>query len=327
MLSLLTGGVALTVCTRVLGVTYWVFALLVPLGFAVLLISLLIGHFLSKPLRMLTRRTAAYRAGNDVRFAIDGRLLEADQLSRDFDALVQTVTKQQRELELKEKRQSEFVSDVAHELKTPLTAIRGNAEMLSDPDLPPELHERFCKTIQDESERLSRLVKDLLALQRIEQDASPVKFARVDLRDVACSVVDALAPLLREHHAKVQVVGEAPDVLGNADKLKEAITNLVDNANRFIDDSGSIRIELFGLEGRSVVAVKDDGPGFGDADPSLLFERFYRTDFSRSRDTGGTGLGLAIVKSIAEAHDGTVSAYNLPGRGACFALSLPALPA
>ncbi|WP_241158171.1 MULTISPECIES: sensor histidine kinase [unclassified Adlercreutzia] len=307
--------------------SWWVFLVLAPIGLATFIISFLIGHFLSEPLRMLTKKTAAYRAGRNVQFTTDGRLSEADQLSADFDALVQTVVKQQRELELKEKRQSEFVSDVAHELKTPLTAIRGNAEMLTDPELPPALHDKFCTIIQEESERLSRLTHDLLALQRIEQEADPVRFSRVNLRSIAMSVLDALSPLLQKHHANVQVIGEAPDVFGNPDKLKEAITNLVDNANRFIDDGGHITIELFGLRERSVIMVKDDGPGFGDVDPQLLFDRFYRTDFSRSRDTGGTGLGLAIVKTIVEAHDGAVEAYNSPSGGACFVIMLPALPA
>lgn len=312
-------------CVHLLDVSWLILLVLIPIGLWTLVVSFLIGHFLSEPLRMLTKKTAAYRKGRTVRFTTDGRLSEADQLALDFDALVQTVAKQQHELELKEKRQNDFISDVAHELKTPLTAIRGNAEMLTDPDLPPVLHDKFCSIIQDESERLSRLTHDLLALQRVEQESNPVRFARVNLRTLMVGVLDALDPLLQQTNAHVEVVGEAPDVLGNPDKLKEALTNLVDNANRFIEYGGHITIELFGLKGMSVVSVKDDGPGFGDTDPDLLFERFYRTDFSRSRDTGGTGLGLAIVKSIVEAHDGTVEAHNLPNGGACFSIAMPAI--
>ena len=128
-----------------------------------------------------------------------------------------------------------------------------------------------------------------------------------------------------EGEANVSIIGEAPDVLGNPDRLKEAITNLVDNASRFIEPGGHITIELCGLRGSSVVQVKDDGCGFGDIDPALLFGRFYRADSSRARNTGGTGLGLAIVKSIAEAHDGTVEAVNLPEGGACFIVAIPSV--
>ena len=125
-----------------------------------------------------------------------------------------------------------------------------------------------------------------------------------------------MEPILRDRHANTEIVGEAPDVLGDPDRLKQAVTNLVENASRFIEPDGHITIELFGLKGNSILAVKDDGTGFGDIDPQLLFDRFYRTDASRSRGTGGTGLGLAIVKSVVESHDGTVEAINLPdGRG------------
>lgn len=299
--------------------------LLAPVGLVVFTFSLIIGHFISEPLRLLAKKTAAYRTGTDVPFEPDGRLYEADQLSADFKALVQTTKSQQHDLVLKERRQAAFISDVAHELRTPLTAIRGNAEMLEDPDLPPELHEKFCSIIIAESERLSRLTHDLLTLQRIDDNAMPMELSRVNLRELATGVLDALEPILRDRHANTEIVGEAPDVLGDPDRLKQAVTNLVENASRFIEPDGHITIELFGLKGNSILAVKDDGTGFGDIDPQLLFDRFYRTDASRSRGTGGTGLGLAIVKSVVESHDGTVEAINLPDGGACFIIELPSI--
>ena len=147
----------------------------------------------------------------------------------------------------------------------------------------------------------------------------------MNLRELATGVLDALEPILRDRHANTEIVGGAPDVLGDPDRLKQAVTNLVENASRFIEPDGHITIELFGLKGNSILAVKDDGTGFGDIDPQLLFDRFYRTDASRSRGTGGTGLGLAIVKSVVESHDGTVEAINLPDGGACFIIALPSI--
>ncbi|MRX81481.1 sensor histidine kinase [Eggerthella guodeyinii] len=299
--------------------------LLVPVGLVVFTFSLIIGHFISEPLRLLAKKTAAYRSGADVPFEPDGRLYEADELATDFKALAQTMKTQQHDLVLKERRQAAFISDVAHELRTPLTAIRGNAEMLEDPDLPPELHEKFCSIIINESERLSRLTHDLLTLQRLDDAAMPMELSRVNLRELSTGVLDALEPILRDRHANAEIIGEAPDVLGDPDRLKQAVTNLVENASRFIEPDGHITIELFGLKGNSILAVKDDGTGFGDIDPQLLFDRFYRTDASRSRGTGGTGLGLAIVKSVVEAHDGTVEAINLPDGGACFIIALPSI--
>ncbi|MBR0404131.1 MAG: sensor histidine kinase [Eggerthellaceae bacterium] len=300
--------------------------LLIPCAFVTFVLSFLIGHFLAEPLRLLVNKVKAYRAGASVDFTPDGRLHEADELSEAMGALVKKLESQSADLTRENRRQSEFVSDVAHELRTPLTAIRGNAEMLQDPDLPPSLREKFTAIIVSESERLSRLVNDLLTLQRIENDANPAnEMKRVNLRAIAADVIDALHPILVEREANVEIVGEAPDVLGNSDRLKEALTNLVENASRFIDPGGHIVIDLCGLHGNSVIQVKDDGTGFGDIDPNLLFDRFYRADTSRARNTGGTGLGLSIVKSIVEAHDGTVEAVNMPQGGACFIIAIPSV--
>ena len=300
--------------------------MLIPTAFLTFVLSLIIGYFLAEPLRLLLKKVKAYRAGASVSFEPDGRLLEADELSESMNALVTKLESQQAELARENRRQSEFVSDVAHELRTPLTAIRGNAEMLEDPDLPPEMRVKFSSIIVSESERLTRLVNDLLTLQRIEHDdAQAQKLARVDLRKVAQNVVDTLHPILEERGANVAIVGEAPDVLGNADRLKEMLTNLVENASRFIEPGGHITIDLCGLHDNAVIQVKDDGAGFGDIDPNLLFSRFYRADTSRARNTGGTGLGLSIVKSIVEAHDGTIEAVNLPEGGANFIVAIPAI--
>ena len=313
-------------CELLFALPWYLFLLLIPVSFLTFVLSLIIGYFLAEPLRLLLKKVKAYRAGAQVSFEPDGRLLEADELSDSMNALVKKLESQQADLSRENRRQSEFVSDVAHELRTPLTAIRGNAEMLEDPDLPPSMREKFSSIIVGEAERLSRLVNDLLTLQRIENnETQPDELSRVDLRKLSQNVVDTLHPILEERSANVAIVGEAPDVLGNADRLKEALTNLVENASRFIEPGGHIVIELSGLHGNSVIQVKDDGTGFGDIDPSLLFGRFYRADTSRARNTGGTGLGLAIVKSIVNAHDGTVEAINRPEGGANFIIAIPSI--
>lgn len=323
----LAGAFVVIICFFLFDTPLIALVLLVPTGLATFVLSLIIGHFLAEPLNVLVRKTEAFRSGINVSFSPDGRLHEADELSRTIKLLVNTTRTQQTDLALKERRQVAFVSDVAHELRTPLTAIRGNAEMLQDPDLPSAMHERFCSIIIAESERLSRLTNDLLTLQRIEDDTIPLELSRVNLNDLSHDVLDTLDPILRDRSAHTAIVGEAPDVLGNADRLKQVVANLVENASRFIEPGGRITVELFGLRGNSILAVKDNGCGFGDVDPKLLFDRFYRTDTSRSRGTGGTGLGLAIVKSVVRAHDGTVEAINLPDGGACFIVAIPSIPA
>ncbi len=303
----------------------WGLALLLT-ALIVFVIALVISLFITDPLRSLQKKIAAYRAGNtSIPFEADGRLHEVDVLVEDFKDLLDSSAAQCADLARRETQQMQFVGDVAHELRTPLTAIRGNAELLKDPDMPQEMREKFCDTIMGEAERLSRLTNDLLSLQHIEGDKAVLDMKRLNLKDVVTEALDALTPVLEAVDAQVEITGEAPDVLGNEDRLQEVVSNLVDNASHFIDPGGHIKVELYGISGNSVIAVKDDGPGFGDVDPAMLFERFFRTDFSRARNTGGSGLGLAIVKSIVEAHDGTVEAYNLPEGGACFIVAIPSV--
>lgn len=326
LLTLLAAAIIMFVCELLFNLPVVAFLVVLPVTAITFVLSLVIGYLLAEPLRLLLKKVRAYRAGVSVSFEPDGRLYEADELSEAMGSLVKKLESQRADLIRESRRQSEFVSDVAHELRTPLTAIRGNAEILQDPDLPPSMREKFTSIIVGESERLTHLVNDLLTLQRIEDDDTPAdELARVNLRKVAQSVVDTLHPILMEREANVRIVGEAPDVLGNFDRLKEALTNLVENASRFIEPGGHITIDLSGLHGSSVIQVKDDGTGFGDIDPNLLFGRFYRADTSRARNTGGTGLGLAIVKSIVDAHDGTVEAVNLPEGGANFIIAIPSI--
>ena len=299
---------------------------ILPIGAVAFVLSLLVGSFITQPLNDLIARIRAFRSGDSsVTFEADGRLGEADELARDFNDLLSTSQAQSAGLVRREKQQMQFVSDVAHELRTPLTAIHGNAELMLDPDMPEDMRLRFTQTIVSESERLTRLTNDLLSLQKIERGDDVLEMKRVNLREVAQEAVDALGRVLAERQANVQIEGEAPDVLGNADKLKQVVSNYVDNASRFIEPGGHIVVDLYGVGGRSILAVKDDGPGFGDIDPQMLFERVCRSDFSRARDTGGSGLGLAIVKSIVQQHDGTVDAFNRPEGGACFLAAFPSV--
>lgn len=301
---------------------------LIPIAVIVLLLGMVVGHFLTQPLRTLEAKMRAYReTGTFTKLSNGTWLAEADNLADEFQDIVDASKTQQADLTVLERRQSDFVGDVAHELRTPLTAIHGDAELLLDPDLPPEMREHFGQSILRESERLTRLTNDLLSLQKSNGDVDTSRWQRIDLKGLVGNVVDSLSPVLTQRQANITIEGEAPDVLGDADALDQVVSNLIDNASRFIEPDGHIIVQLAGVKDRSVIVVKDDGTGFGDVDPHLLFDRFYRTDSSRSRDSGGSGLGLAIVKSIVEAHDGSVEAYNLPEGGACFMVALPAIQA
>lgn len=340
LLALLAAGITCGVCHFLYRMPLYacVFAT-AGTALGAMLLSLVVSYYLMNPLNKVIHQ-GRVRAGlepdekgaqvsdGSVPVESDGTLFEAEQLAECLNEMEKKAAVQRQNLALKESRQNSFISDVAHELRTPVTAIHGTAEMLLDPDLPDDMRERFTTTIVRESDRLSRLTNDLLTLQRLETGkAAAPEFTRVNLRSVAHEVVNMLEPVLTERQAQVEISGEAPDVLGNRDQLKQVVSNLVDNASRFIDPDGHIWIELLGLHGNAVITVKDDGCGFGNVDPKLLFDRFYRVDSSRNRATGGTGLGLSIVKTIVTEHDGTVEALNLPEGGACFIVAIPAIAA
>lgn len=230
------------------------------------------------------------------------------------------------EMRTEEARQAQFVSDVSHEIRTPLTAIRGAAETLLEGGVPEEMQQRFLSQIMSECDRLTRLANDLLTLQRAEGES--MELTRINLRAVADNCALLMQGLVEERGVNLAVVGEAPDVMGNADALNQILVNLIENASRFAGEGGHVRVEITCNEGHSVIAVKDDGPGFGDESPEHLFDRFYRADQSRARfkGSGNSGLGLAIVKALAEAMGGTVQAANLAGHGAVFIVAIPSLP-
>lgn len=310
-------------------ITYWLLILALPFSLLAFFITMCFSNFALRPLERLVTKAKKLASGDlSVRFfdkKSHSSPLVVRELSRSLDTVSARVRSSMAEVSAEGKRQGQFISDVSHEIRTPLTAIRGAAEILMDQDVPPNDQRRFCETIIHESERLTRLANDLLTLQRIEGDGEIV-LERVNLHDIVEFAAAALKPILDERRVNLAISGQAPDILGDPDRLQQVVQNLVDNASRVVGDEGRVHVELSGVRQHSVITVSDDGPGFGDIDPARLFDRFYRGDFSRARVSGGIGLGLTIVKAIITAHEGTVEAVNLPGGGACFIVAIPSLP-
>jgi two-component system OmpR family sensor kinase len=310
-------------------ITYWLLILAVPFSIFAFFIAMWLSGLVLLPLGRLAEKARRLAAGDlSVQFtdeAARSAPLAVQKLSDSLDRVTVRVRSSMAEVAAEGKRQGQFISDVSHEIRTPLTAIRGAAETLMDEDISYRDRQRFCETIIHESERLTRLANDLLTLQRIEGNGE-IKLQRVDLHDIVEYAAASLEPLLDERQVTLTISGEAPDVLGDPDRLQQVVQNLVENASRFVGEGGHVHVELSGIREHSVITVSDDGPGFGDIDPARLFDRFYRGDFSRARTTGGTGLGLTIVKAIVTAHEGTVEAVNLPDGGACFIVAIPSLP-
>lgn len=291
-----------------------------------LVLAELLARWLSRPLRQLEAGATALAAGDyQTRLTPIGSR-ETRAVGDAFNTMADEVGRYVNELKQEERRTSQFVSDVSHELRTPLTAIRGTAETLLEGDVAEEDAQRFLTTIVSESDRLARLANDLLALQRIEGATGEIPLRTVDLRAVASDAVRGLEHLLEQRGVTVEIHGQAPPVLGEADRLQQVIANLVDNASRVMN-GGTIRIDLSHEGDETLLSILDEGPGIAEEDLAHVFDRFYRAQPSRDRSSGGAGLGLAIVKAIVDRHMGRIEVSSPPEGGACFTVRLPSLRA
>ncbi len=219
----------------------------------------------------------------------------------------------------------DFVANVSHELRTPLTAIRGYVEALSDADASAEDRQRFLDIIERHTDRMERLVKDLLRLARLDAGQETIEVIACDARNLINSVVAELSSALEQRHQRVEVTIGAGAESFRADptKLHDVLRNLIANAITYAPERTTIHVETAVAASRVTLSVSDEGPGIPEEDLSRVFERFYRVDKSRARDPGGTGLGLAIVKHLIELHKGEVTAENRPEGGARVTVTLP----
>lgn len=221
-----------------------------------------------------------------------------------------------------ERMRRDFVANASHELKTPVAAIQATAETLRTAmQDDPLAARRFVEALDREAKRLAELVEDLLDLARLEQGST--RSERVHLNDIVARVLEAAragtpAAGITLHDALEQV-----DVKGSPEDLALLVRNLVDNATRYTPDGGTVDVTLRAQAEHAVLTVRDTGMGIPAKDLPRIFERFYRVDRARGRDTGGTGLGLAIVRHIAETHGGTIKAASELGSGSTFTVTLP----
>jgi len=223
----------------------------------------------------------------------------------------------------------DFVANVSHEFKTPLTAIQGFAETLLGGALEDAANSRrFLEIIREHAARLGRLTDDLLKLSRIEAGKLEIELRPVALAEVIASCVDTtrLKADAKQLALEVDCPGNLPTVRGDSGLLREILQNLLDNAVQYTPAGGRITVRARAVaEGREVeVAVEDTGIGVPSAEQERIFERFYRVDAARSREAGGTGLGLSIARHLVEAHDGRIGVESEVGRGSRFIFTLPA---
>jgi two-component system phosphate regulon sensor histidine kinase PhoR len=248
---------------------------------------------------------------------------EVDEI-RGVVAVIGDVTKLRR---LETMRQ-DFVANVSHELKTPLTSIKGFVETLLDGDLEDrEITRKFMTIIFHEAERLNNLIRDLLDISKLESGKTELKRRQVELEPLIDSIVLSVANRIKEKQLELKKDLQAKEVLGDEGLLKEVFINLIDNSVKYTPPGGRIIVGSLRAETETIIYVKDNGFGIPAESLPRIFERFYRVDKGRSREMGGTGLGLSIVKHIVERHGGKVSVESEPGKGSEFRVAIPdALP-
>lgn len=268
-----------------------------------------------RPIESVTRAAEALRRGDrSARTGMTGGDPVSD-LGATFDQMADAV-------EAERQFEQQLTADVAHELRTPLQAIQATVEAMQDGVLPTD--EERLTLIHDETMRLGRLVGSILELSRLETGSAHFALAPIDLAaPVAVAVESSRALMESTGHALEQSVDSGLVVLGDGDRLTQAVGNLLSNAARYTPEGGRVRIRLLADGGDAVIEVADSGMGVSEEDRSKVFTRFWRADPARSRASGGLGIGLAVVREIVERHGGSVGVHPSDLGGAAFVLRLP----
>lgn len=240
-----------------------------------------------------------------------------------MDIQNQRIRLQMEELKQAEGMRREFSANVSHELKTPLMAISGYAEIISCNMVKAEDIPEFAGRIYKEAGRMTRLIDDIIKVSRLDEESDMLPFEPVELKEMTFEVMEALQVLAQKRRIKLEFSGEAATIEGVRQVVYEMLYNLCDNALKYNRDGGNVHITLEQKQEGVCWSVRDSGIGIPKSEQDRIFERFYRVDKSHSRETGGTGLGLAIVKHGAIIHEAEVSVQSEPDKGTCISVLFP----
>jgi len=270
-----------------------------------------------QPQRLETRREGLERLYIDI---------HAQPLPGDPCPGVVLVMHDTTELRRLESLRRDFVANVSHELKTPLTSIKAYTETLRNGAMnDPETSQRFLERIEEQSDRLHHLIMDMLMLARIESDQQAFEIAPIDVAEVVASCVEDRRPAAEAKGISLCVESNQAPCRVRADRegLREILDNLVDNAIKYTPERGRVTVRWRTDGPMAQIAVEDTGIGIKQEDQRRVFERFYRVDKARARELGGTGLGLSIVKHLTQSFGGKVRVESEPGKGSTFTVELP----
>lgn len=256
--------------------------------------------------------------------AINGLLVKL----RDIDQMKQRERAMQEQVDTlrrQNQNKSAFLSTISHEFRTPLTSIIGYSEFMATNAADPGMVAEDAEVIHREATRLSRMVDDVLLMDRVDNGHLSLHLQPLEVNDIVTSVTEAMRPQMTRHRLVLQLAPALPRVLGDQDRLEQALTNLISNALKFSDHGGAIMVETARSGAEIVISVQDEGMGIAPDDLERIFQRFERVETGISGRTVGTGLGLAIVSEIVNLHHGRVGVTSTIGAGSTFSITLPIL--
>lgn len=288
----------------------------------------LIERFVYSKIKLIYKLIHNLKLGKDLKDAL-GEYVSADPIN-DVELEVKEWARDKKteidQLKEQEKFRREFLANISHELKTPLFAIQGYIEALQDGDIEdPQLAKRFLEKASNNVERLASFIKDLDSISKLESGEIPVSYDEFDLVELIQEVIDSLELKAKKYNITIHFKEKYKNptmVYADREKIRQVIVNLLSNSFKYGKNPGNTYIRTFELHDQILVEITDDGIGIEEKYLPRLFERFYRTDKSRSRDIGGSGLGLAIVKHIIEAHEQTITVRSTENIGSTFGFTL-----
>ena len=288
----------------------------------------LIEKYIYSKIKLIYKLIHNLKLGRDLRDAL-GEHVSADPIN-DVEQEVKEWAKQKKieidELRTQEKFRRDFLSNISHEFKTPLFAIQGYIEAIQDDEFEDlDMAKDFLTKASRNVDRLSYLIKDLDEISKLETGEMAINYTKFKINDLIKEVFESMEMKAKQHNIKLifkQKYDEPIPVYADREKMVQVLINLIDNSLKYGKEGGSTSISLFELHDQVLVEVTDDGIGIEEKFLPRLFERFFRTDTSRSRQIGGSGLGLAIVKHIVEAHQQTINVRSTEGLGSTFGFTL-----
>ena len=282
-------------------------------------IALILSRLITKPIDLLTRGIQRMGRGDlSVRVPVKG----GGELKR----LAETFNTMSEKLERLDKSRNQFVSNASHELKTPLSTMKILLEnIIYQPDMENNLRTEFLTDVNLEIDRLNLIISDLLTLVSMDTNAMRLRLETFKLADVVQEVVQRLSLVAGQKHQeiKVHLSSDGCEIHADRAKLTQVVYNILDNAIKYSPQGGLIRVRLIRSGRNAVLTIADNGPGIPKEDQAHIFDRFYRVDKARSRETGGTGLGLSIVHQFVLMHGGNVSVDSVEGTGTTFTIEMP----